>query len=319
MNDMQNGSKIVFLFPGQGSQYVGMGKDFYENYAVVRDLFDRSSDILDMDMKRLCFEGPGSELVKTQHAQPAVTLVNIAAYRVLQEEGVSPSAAAGHSLGEYSALYAAGALEFADLMELVKWRARFMSRAAGKIDGGMLAVIGLKKDVVADLCKSAGSEGHLEIANVNAPEQIIVSGEKKAIEKMTETASAAGAKLTMPLAVSGAWHTGLMAEAGEEMACVLEATDIRKPSIPVVANVTADFVDNPKQIKTVLKAQITSPVLWTASIERLISDGFELFVEAGPKRALTGLMGFINKGVRVYNVENVRVLKRFLETAIRAQ
>lgn len=306
--------RIVFLFPGQGSHYTGMGKNFYENYASVRDLFEQASDATGMDLKKLCFDGPESALVQTENAQPAVTLINIASLQVLTEEGIFPSASAGHSLGEYAALFAANVIDFIDLMKLVKYRGAFMKEAADKNLGGMVAVIGLGDEKITKICSNVTEIGYTEVANINAPGQIIVTGEKRALEKVTELAWEEGAKLTIPLEVSGPWHSKFMLEAREKMEETLKSFNFRKPAIPVIANATADYVPEPNLIKENLVTQITSPVLWAPSMEKFILDGYNLFIEVGPKRLLSGLMTFINKKVKMFNVENMKVLQKFLKS-----
>ncbi len=305
--------KIVFLFPGQGSQYIGMGEDFYRNYAVVRDLFGEASEALESDLKKLCFEGPESELVRAENVQSAVMLVNIACLKVLQEEGFIPSASAGHSLGEYSALFSAGAIDFIDLMKLVRSRGIFMKEAAEKNPGGMLAIIGLEVDRINKICSDIKDIGHVETANLNSPKQMIISGEKRALDKASELAVREGAKLVIPLKVSGPWHSKFMFEAKARMERELISCSFRKPAIPVIANATADYGSEPDHIKTNLIYQIISPVLWWRSMERLIQDGYTIFAEVGPGRVLKGLLKEINRDVTVFNVENMRTLERFLK------
>ncbi len=306
--------KIVFLFPGQGSQYVGMGKEFCENYSIVRELFEQASDDLKMDLKNLCFNGPETTLTQTNTVQPAVTLINVACLKALNEEGVVPSASAGHSLGEYTALFAAGSLNFVDLMKLVKFRGTFMQEEAEKNPGGMVAIIGLEVDKIMKLCEKACDSGSVEIANHNSPKQVIVTGETRALEKVIELADQEKAKLTIPLKVSGPWHSRFMIEARTKMEEVLKSFTLGKASFPVIANTTADYEMEPELIRTNLINQITNPVLWMSSMERFIHDGYTLFVEVGPKRVLRGLMREINKDVRIYNVENADTLKKFIDS-----
>lgn len=307
-------NKCVFLFPGQGSQYVGMGTEFYQNYRLIRDLFKQASDVLGMDFKKLCFDGPESVLVKTENVQPAILLINIACLQVLKEEGISPSACAGHSLGEYAALFAANAIDFADVLKLIQFRATFMKEAAEKNSGGMLAIIGLDVNSVREICSQIRDIGLVSIANINSPSQIIVTGEEKPLRELPRLAKKAGAKFSIPLNVDGPWHSKFMLEARDRMENVLQNFDFKKPLIPVIANVTADYEFDPKVIKRNLAAQITSPVFWANSIQRFISDEYDLFIEVGPKRVLTGLMKDINKQVKTFNVENMHTLQRFLNS-----
>ncbi len=303
---------IVFLFPGQGSQHIGMGKDFYERSEAVRNLFDRASETLATDFKKLCFEGPESVLLQTENAQPAVTLVNAACLEVLRAEGISPAAAAGHSLGEYAALLAADALDFADLLRLVRQRSVFMKEAAEKNPGGMTALVGLGADALRRICESAGGNGRVEIANFNSPKQAVISGEKKALEKASALAREEGKAFIIPLKVSGPWHSACMREAGMRLEEEIKQYSFRKPAIPVISNATAEYALTPEQIKINLVNQVSSPVLWQQSITRLIGDGCSMFVEVGPGKVLRGLMKEISKDVQAFHVENPASLEKFL-------
>lgn len=305
-------TNTVILFPGQGSQCVGMGADFYNAYSLVRELFEHASDIVKLDLKSLCFTGPADALKETINVQPAVTLVNAACYEVLKKEGFSPVATAGHSLGEYAALYAAGSIGFETMMALVKERGEAMQKAADEHPGGMLAVMGLGFEAVQGICGEASSAGSIEVANHNTPTQIILTGEAPAIERARVLAKEAKAKFTIPLKVSGPWHSRFMAPAAERMAAVLEAADINEARIPVVANVTADYESTPVEIRSNLLKQITSPVLWTGSIERLIKGSNTHFVEAGPGRVLKGLLRDINRDVTAFSVQDTKTLDKLL-------
>jgi [acyl-carrier-protein] S-malonyltransferase len=306
--------KAVFLFPGQGSQYVGMGKDLYENFSSVKGLFEQASDELKMDLKGLCFDGPDDVLKETVNVQPAVTLVNAACLTALKEEGVTPSAAAGHSLGEYAALFAAGVVGFSLLMELVKNRGTFMQEAADENPGGMVAIMGLGSNEVSAICAEASSAGSVELANHNSPSQVILTGEKEALKRAVALAKEKKAKLTIPLKVSGPWHSRFMAPARERMAEVLSAKTLNRAEIPVVANVTGGYETDPEEIRDNLTKQITSPVLWTSSMERLLADGHTIYIEAGPKKVLKGLMRDISKDARVHNVDTSETLKNLLSS-----
>ncbi|MGH8523475.1 MAG: ACP S-malonyltransferase, partial [Gammaproteobacteria bacterium] len=231
---------------------------------------------------------------------------------VLQQEGIAPHALAGHSLGEYTAFYAAGAMAFGTMMDLVKKRALFMQEAAEKNPGTMVAVIGMEAEKVATICKEALAAGYVAPANFNASLQIILTGEAKGIEKAVELLKKAGARMVIPLKVSGAWHSKFMVTAGERMRAPLAAADINKTELPVVANATAGLVSTPEEIREALERQVSAPVLWSASMRRLLDDGFTTFVEVGPGKVLKGLMREIAKHATAYSVENTGTLSRFL-------
>ena len=312
VNDQHAMNKIAFLFPGQGSQYTGMGRDLYEHHPEVRALFEEASETTAMNMTDLCFNGPDEVLKRTENAQPAVCLVNAACLCVLKQEGIAPHALAGHSLGEYTALYAAGAMAFGTMMDLVRKRALFMQEAAEKNPGGMVAVIGLEAEKVATICKEALAAGYVAPANFNSPLQTILTGEANGIEKAVELLKKAGARMVIPLKVSGAWHSKFMAAAGGRMRAALADAEINKAELPVVANATAGRVSTPEEIREALERQMSAPVLWSASMRRLIDDGLTTFVEVGPGKVLKGLMREIAKHATAYNVENTDTLNKFL-------
>jgi [acyl-carrier-protein] S-malonyltransferase len=302
---------VVFLFPGQGSQYIGMGKDFYQSYPAVKRIFEEASDLIKKDFKTLCFEGPESALVQTDNVQPAITLVNLACLQVLREEGVFPSAAAGHSLGEYSALAAAGVFSAADAMRLVHRRGTVMKEAADRHPGGMIAVVGLEIDALSTICGEVEETGSVEVANHNSSLQAVLTGEKEALQRAAELAKKKGAKLAVPLKVSGPWHSRFMAEAKERMKEVLQECPVARPSFPVLSNLTADvYPDDPNKIREALVEQVVNPVLWAASVERLIRDGGRLFLEVGPGKVLTGLMRDIDRQAKALNVQDMNSLAK---------
>jgi [acyl-carrier-protein] S-malonyltransferase len=304
----------VFLFPGQGSQYVGMGRSHWENHPSVKRLFEEASDLVGQDLKALCFEGPESILVQTDNVQPAITLVNLAALEVLREHGVVPSATAGHSLGEYAALCAAGVLSFADTMRLVHFRGRAMKEAADRHPGGMSAVFGLEIETLAAICREVADVGSVEVANHNSPRQVILTGEKDALQRAAEIAKKKGAKLIVPLKVSGPWHSRFMAEASDRMREKLSEVSLGKPSIPVVSNVTAEpHPQDPERIRKTLVDQIISPVRWSSSIGWLVQQGHRLFLEVGPGKVLTGMMKDIDREAKIFPVQDAGSLAKALD------
>jgi [acyl-carrier-protein] S-malonyltransferase len=286
-----------------------MGKVFYEEYQEVRDLFTRATKILEMDMEQLCFEGPEDELVLTHNVQPAITLINIACSMVVRLRGVKAAAAAGHSLGEYSALHLAGVIDERAVLELVRLRGQLMQDAAGEQPGAMAAILNLPAEKIDEVCESCD----IEMANYNSPGQIIVSGVEESVLRAMEICSDAGAKRCVRLNVSGPWHSRCMVAAKEKFEPELEKYIFQDPKIPVVANVDADYVRDGNGARENLVQQLCAPVRWQQSMERLIKDGHQRFVEVGPKKVLRGLMRQIDRSVEVYNVEDPESLEAFLD------
>jgi [acyl-carrier-protein] S-malonyltransferase len=270
-----------------------------------------------MDLRTLCFEGPEATLVRTDNVQPAITLVNLACLHVLRGEGILPVAVAGHSLGEYSALHAAGVLSFADTMRLVRLRGSAMNDAAARHPGGMVAIFGLDVETAVALCSevTASGAGSVEVANQNSPQQIALTGEAEALKTASRLAKARGVKLVVPLKVSGPWHSRFMAESQESMRHALEATSILAPAVSVIANRTAaPYPGDAPTIRTLLIEQLVHPVLWAPSMRQLIDGGATLFVECGPGKVLAGLMRDISRGVAVQNVQDTDTLATLRDT-----
>ena len=299
----------VFLFPGQGSQYVGMGLEFYESYKEVREIFSQAADILQMDVAGLCFQGPEEVLVQTENVQPAVTVMNVACLKVLQIHEIYPAAAAGHSLGEYSALYASGVLDLPDLLKLVRARGVLMQESADLEPGSMVAVMDLPEEKIRDICVMAGAE----VANINCADQIIITGQDEHVERATVLCTEAGAKKCIKLNVSGPWHSRCMQRAREQFEPVVRECRFRDPQITVINNVDAAPLEGASQVAEKLVNQICNPVLWRQSIDRLIAQGLTDFVEVGPKKVLRGLMRRINKDARILSVEDAQSLGVFLK------
>ena len=295
--------KCAFIFPGQASQYAGMAKDLCDAFASARACFDEADEILGFSLSRLCFSGPEEDLRQTATTQPAVFAHSLAAWQVLVEAGLEPMCTAGHSLGEYSALVAAGALEFRPALELVKRRGELMQQAGGQMSGTMAAILGLDDDKVEHVCRQAADRGVVVPANFNAPGQVVISGEVAAVEAAGKLASEAGAKRVIELAVSGAFHSPLMAPVAAEMKGLLEAAPIKRPRLPVVCNVTARATDEPEEVRRCLIEQITQPVRWSESVLHMHQMGVQRAVEVGPGKVLKGMVRRIVRDLQVRNAD----------------
>jgi [acyl-carrier-protein] S-malonyltransferase len=307
--------KTAFLFPGQGSQSVGMGEEFYREYDVVRDIFDMTEEISRINISKLCFKGPIEDLTMTVNLQPAVTAVNLACLAVIEKENVEFHYCAGHSLGEYSALSAAGVISKEDTARLVFKRGELMHREATRNHGAMHAIIGLPIDTVADLVTEVQKDGLVSVANHNTELQIVITGAPEAVEKVSSLATAQGAK-SVPLKVSGAWHSELIKGAEEEFKTYLDTADFNRPGRSILFNVTADSSTAPDEIKDIMGRQLCSPVRWYDTISKLMENNVEIFVEVGPGRVLAGLLKKIlprDYPAKIYNVANMKQFEKFLK------
>jgi [acyl-carrier-protein] S-malonyltransferase len=304
---------IGFLLPGQGAQYVGMGRELYERWPAARATYAQASAVLGYDIARLCFEGPAEELRRTERTQPALLVTSIAAYRVLAEHGIEPALAAGLSLGEYSALVIAGALGFDEAVALVEKRGRFMQEAVPEGQGGMAAILGLPAETVERLCREAAGVGVVEPANYNCPGQLVVSGQVEAVRRCVELATVAGARRAVMLEVSAPFHCSMMAVAARRLAAELDRVTFRSPRIPVVANATADVVITPAGIRAALERQVCSPVRWEQSLRRMEAERCRLFVEVGAGTVLSGFVKRTLPGARSVQVGDDSSLAKLLD------
>jgi len=296
--------KVAFVFPGQASQYPGMGKELAEKYPAARAVFDEADQALSFFISKMCFEGTEEDLKLTANTQPAILTCSVAVSRVLAERGLSPDFVAGHSLGEYSALVAAGALKFSDAVRLVRKRGTYMQEAVPAGVGAMAAIMGLSPAVVADACKRAAQGEICSAANLNSPEQTVISGHAAAVKRAVEIASQLGAKRAVILAVSAPFHSALMMPAQEKLEKDLKQTEFAALRVPLVTNVDADTIEIGDEAREALIRQVTMPVRWQESIRLLIDEGVNTFVEAGPGRVLTGLLRQIERSVSALNVED---------------
>jgi [acyl-carrier-protein] S-malonyltransferase len=277
----------AFLFPGQASQYVGMGADLYKEFSIARDYFDRADDVLELDLKDTCFNGPEEKLIRTQYTQPAIFVHSVAVNDILKDNGIGPQVTAGHSLGEYSALVSAGAFSFEDGLRAVKLRSQLMQQCCDRYPGTMAAIVGLSLEQVKAIIKDI--EGVVP-ANFNSPDQVAISGDKEAVGTACEKLKAAGAKRAIMLAVGGAYHSPLMGEAREGMAAYINMIEVNNFIFPVIANVTAEPITDPFTMKNLLVEQITAPVLWYPTIQKMTALGITEFYEIGPGKVLQGLL-----------------------------
>jgi len=292
-------TKIAFLYPGQASQYVGMGKDLYEHFPRAREIFDEANELLKFDLKKVCFEGPEEELKQTRITQPAIFTHSIIVTELLADQNLIPHVAAGHSLGEYSALVAAGVLSFQDGLRVVQKRGQLMQMAGSIHPGTMAAIIGLSDEQVIELCQEASAAGVVTAANFNSPLQVAISGSPNGVARASQLALQRGAKKVIPLVVSGAFHSPLMESVQQELKAALEQIVIHPAKIPIYANVTARPVTDAADIRALLYEQLTRPVRWVETIQNMVADGATDFYEVGPGSVLAGLVKRIQKDIRV--------------------
>jgi [acyl-carrier-protein] S-malonyltransferase len=305
--------KVAFVFPGQASQYPGMGKELAEKYAVARAIFEEADKALGFPISKMCFEGTEEDLKQTANTQPAILACSVAAFRVAAEKGLQPDFVAGHSLGEYSALVAGGGLKFADAVQLVRKRGQYMQDAVPAGVGAMAAILGLSPAVVADACKRAAEHEICTPANLNSPEQTVISGHAGAVKRAVEIASQLGAKRAVILPVSAPFHCALMTPAQEKLAQDLDKTSFSDLRVPLVTNVDADTETTGAEAKDALVRQVSMPVRWEESVRLLIDEGVNTFVEVGPGRVLTGLLRQIERSVAALNIEDEKSLATTLD------
>ena len=302
-------SKLAFVFPGQGAQYVGMGKDFYEKFSSCRDVYDMASKVTGLDIPKLCFE-ENTDINVTEYTQIAMLATEAAILRVLKENGIYSEVNAGLSLGEYGALIASEVMSEEDAFRVVRKRGILMQEAV-PVGGAMCAVMGMDGDKIAEVCESV--PGIVSVANYNCPGQIVITGEEKAVAEACDRLKEAGARRCIPLKVSGPFHSIMLKEAGEKLGEVLEQVNIKDIKIPYITNVTADYVTEPGVVKELLEQQVYSSVQWQQSVEKMIEDGVDTFIEIGPGKTLTGFLKKINRNVKGFHIEKVEDMEKVLK------
>lgn len=303
--------RLGFMFPGQGSQYVGMGKELYAPYPEIKDTLDIANNLAGFNLTEVMFNGPLETLTQTQYTQPSLFSFSVAVFRLLKARGYAPLVVAGHSLGEYAGLVASGVVSFEDGFKIVKIRGELLRKAAEKNKGTMAAIIGLQNNVVEEICRSV-STGVVEPVNYNCPGQLVIAGAYQAVQDAVKLCQEKGAQRAIMLNVSGAFHSSLMKEAGYELGKALNNFSMKNPSIPIVANYHALFLQNDEEVRVAMVKQVSSPVLWEKSVQQMISNGVEVMVEIGAGKVLSGLMKRIDKKIPTYPIEDEKSLQKFL-------
>lgn len=315
--------KIAFVFPGQGAQYVGMGKDFVQNFSIAKHVFEEASDSININMEKLCFEGPDTELTKTENTQPAILTASIAMLKVLESEGFDCHMTAGLSLGEYSSLIKSNVFSFKDAVKLVKKRGKYMQEEVPAGIGTMAAILGLDREQLQLCIENSSREGVVEAANFNSPGQIVISGEIRAVDAAVKTAIQLGAKKAVILPVSAPFHCSLLRGAGEKLKKDLELLNIKDPQIPVVTNVEASILQSKLKVIPSLVQQVSKSVLWEDSVSLMIDEGVDSFIEIGPGKALSTFIKRIakmkDKKVNIFNVEDIESFKQLLQIKLEVQ